>query len=338
MSYVETRIVEEDENGMRLDRWFKAHFPALNHVQLQKLLRTGQVRVAGSRAETSTRIETGQAIRVPPMAVATTEKPKLPPPGKAPKGPGNYEEDRAYLASITLYEDKDLLVLNKPHGLAVQGGSGLVRHLDKMLEALTDKKGQTPRLVHRLDRDTSGVILVAKNRKTAADLSQAFKSRSTRKTYWALVKGVPKPKQGRISTFLVKTKDEQGDDKMRIARHGEEDAQHAVTYYAVVENAAQRVSWVSLKPVTGRTHQLRVHMAHAGHPIVGDPKYFDIENWEFPGGIQNRLHLHARRIVVPYNGGHLDISAPLPPHMQQTWNLYGFDNDQYDPIMDAPEE
>ncbi len=339
MSFVETRLIDEDESGMRLDRWFKAHFPQLSHVQLQKLLRTGQVRLAGKRAETSTRVETGQGVRIPPLAMATTQVPKLPPLGKAPKGPSNLEEDRHYLASITLFEDKDVLVLNKPQGLAVQGGSGLVRHLDKMLEALTDKKGQVPRLVHRLDRDTSGVILVAKNRKTAADLAKAFKSRSTRKTYWALVKGVPKPKQGRISTFLLKTKDENGDDKMRIARHGEPDAQHAVTYYATVENAAQRLCWVSLKPVTGRTHQLRVHMAHAGHPIIGDPKYFDIENWELPGGIQNKLHLHARRMVVPLaDGRKLDVTAPLPPHMQQSWNLYGFECDQYDPIQDAPED
>lgn len=338
-SLVAILTVAEDEAEMRLDRWFKAHYPALSHVQLQKLLRTGQVRVDGRRAEAATRIEAGQAIRVPPLATKSAIAPKPITPGRAPRGPGTPEEDRAFLASITLFEDNDVLVLNKPAGLAVQGGSGLTRHLDKMLEALTDKRGQAPRLVHRLDRDTSGVILVAKNRRTAAALALSFKERSTRKIYWALVKGVPKPRQGRISTFLVKGKDEIGDDRMRVGRHGEDEAQHAVTYYAVVEQAAQALAWVSLKPVTGRTHQLRVHMAHIGHPIVGDPKYFAIENYQLPGGIQAKLHLHARRLVMPHPaGGTIDVTAPLPPHMTQSWNLLGLDLGQDDPINDAPEE
>jgi 23S rRNA pseudouridine955/2504/2580 synthase len=334
---VETRTIGEDEAGMRLDRWFKTHFPTLSHVQLQKLLRTGQVRLDGKRVEASTRIEPGQAVRVPPLGPA--EPAKAPMPTRAPKGPTTSEDDRAFLKAITLHEDADVLVLNKPHGLAVQGGSGLTNHVDRMLAALTDRKGQQPRLVHRLDRDTSGVLLIAKNRRTAAALGETFKSRATRKIYWALVKGVPKPRQGRISTYLVKEKGADGDERMRIAKHGEPDSSHAVTYYAVVEQAAQSLAWLSLKPVTGRTHQLRVHTAHIGHPIFGDPKYFEIENYQLPGGLQNKLHLHARRLVLPHPaGGTIDVTAPLPPHMRQSWNLLGLDESQYDPITDAPEE
>jgi 23S rRNA pseudouridine955/2504/2580 synthase len=191
--------------------------------------------------------------------------------------------------------------------------------------------------VHRLDKDTAGCLLVAKTRFAAAALAKVFRSRSARKTYWALVAGVPKPRQGRISTFLAKEKRED-DSIMRIARHGEEGASHAVTYYAVVDTAARQLAWLSLKPVTGRTHQLRAHMAHIGHPIVGDPKYFVKENWELPGGMQNRLHLLARRLVVPHpRGGTIDVSAPLPPHMAQSWNLLGLDVTRYDPIVEAPE-
>ena len=179
--------------------------------------------------------------------------------------------------------------------------------------------------MHRLDKDTAGCLLVAKTRFAAAALAKTFRSRSARKIYWALVAGVPRPTQGRISTFLAK-EEREDESIMRIASHGEEGASHAVTYYAVVETAARQLAWLSLKPVTGRTHQLRAHMEHIGHPIVGDPKYFRIENWEFPGGMQNRLHLLARRIAVPHpRGGTIDVTAPLPPHMQQSWNLLGFD-------------
>ena len=206
------------------------------------------------------------------------------------------------------------MVLNKPMGLAVQGGSGTTRHIDGMLGALRGPDGQRPRLVHRLDKDTAGCLLVAKTRFAAAALAKTFRSRSARKVYWALVVGVPKPAQGRISTYLAKQEVEE-DSFMRIAKHGEKDAVHAVTYYAVVETAAQQLAWLSLKPVTGRTHQLRAHMAHIHHPIVGDPKYFNKENWQLPGGIQNRLHLLARRIAVPHpRGGILTFSAASAAH------------------------
>jgi 23S rRNA pseudouridine955/2504/2580 synthase len=224
---------------------------------------------------------------------------------------------------MILYEDDEVIVFNKPPGLAVQGGSGLTRHVDGMLEAFRDRKGQKPRLVHRLDRDTSGVLIVARTRLAASALAGSFRARSTRKIYWALVKGVPKPRQGRISTYLAR---EDEGERMRVARHGDDEASHAVSLYSVVDNAGQALSWLTMRPVTGRTHQLRAHAAHIGHPIIGDPKYFEAENWDFPGGIQNKLHLHARRLVIPHpSGGRIDVTAPLPPHMQQSWNLLGFD-------------
>jgi 23S rRNA pseudouridine955/2504/2580 synthase len=326
---VQTVTVSPDEDGMRLDRFFEARFAGLSYSHIQRIIRKGEVRVGGKRAQPKDRLRAGQAVRVPPLKL---DAPK-------PRDDADAtQKDRAFLKSITLYEDDDVLVLNKPMGLAVQGGSGTTRHIDGMLGALQARDGQRPRLVHRLDKDTSGCLLVAKSRFAAAALSKTFRSRSARKIYWALVAGVPRPKQGRVSTFLAKEARED-ESVMRIARHGEEGASHAVTYYAVVETAARKLSWLSLKPVTGRTHQLRAHMAHIGHPIIGDEKYFRIENYEFPGGMQNRLHLLARRIAVPHpRGGAIDVTAPLPPHMTQSWHLLGFDAGRYDPIVEAPEE
>ncbi len=329
---VQTVTVTGDEAGMRVDRFLEARFPGLSFSHIQRIVRKGELRVNGKRVETKDRLEAGQAVRIPPLAV---EKPK-----EGPRASKADDETRQFLKSLVLFEDEDVMVLNKPFGLAVQGGSGTTRHVDGMLAALTDAKGQKPRLVHRLDKDTAGCLVVAKTRFAAAALAKNFRSRDTRKVYWALVAGVPRVKQGRVSTYLAKGEDDEGDAKMQIARHGDEGASHAVTYYAVVETAAQKLAWLSLRPVTGRTHQLRAHAAHIGHPIVGDPKYFDIENWELPGGIQNRLHLLARRIVVPHPRGKglIDVTAPLPPHMQQSWNLLGFDTKRYDPIEEAPSE
>jgi len=326
---VQTVTVSGDEDGMRLDRFFEARFPGLSFSHIQRIIRKGEVRVNGKRAQPKDRLHSGQAVRVPPLRL---EAPR--PKDDAPQA----QKDRAFLKSITLHEDDDVLVLNKPMGLAVQGGSGTFRHVDGMLAALSSRDGQRPRLVHRIDKDTAGCLLVAKTRFAASALAQTFRSRSARKIYWALVVGVPRPKQGRISTFLAK-EEREDESLMRIARHGEEGASHAVTFYAVVETAAQKLAWLSLKPVTGRTHQLRAHMAHIGHPIIGDEKYFRIENYEFPGGMQNKLHLLARRIAVPHpRGGVIDVTAPLPPHMQQSWNLLGFDAKRYDPIENAPED
>lgn len=305
---------------MRLDRWFKAHYPGLGFGQLQKLLRSGQVRVDGGRAKAETRIEAGQVVRVPPLAV--DRKGDVPLTARGMRG----QDDAEVLSKMLLHEDKSVYVFNKPSGLAVQGGSGVNRHVDDMLEAFRNKKGEKPRLVHRIDRDTSGVLVVARSRLAAMKLAEAFRGRDAKKTYWALVKGVPKKREDKISTWLVKEQTPDG-DRMRVARHGEERADHAVSYYRVVDQAGQSLSWLEMEPHTGRTHQLRVHAAHIGCPIIGDPKYFEADqNWEFPGGIQNRLHLHARRIVIPHpDGGKLDVTAPMPPHMVQSWNLIGFD-------------
>jgi 23S rRNA pseudouridine955/2504/2580 synthase len=327
---VQTTKVTPDEAGMRVDRFVEARFPGLAFSHIQRIIRKGELRVNGKRAQPKQRLEAGQAVRIPPL--------RLDQPRPSGRDANARDQTRAFLKSITLHEDADVLVLNKPMGLAVQGGSGTTRHLDGMLETLRDTHGQRPRLVHRLDKDTAGCLLVAKTRFAASALAKTFRSRAARKIYWALVAGVPKPRQGRISTFLAK-EEREDDSFMRVARHGEEGASHAVTYYAVIDTAARQLAWLSLKPVTGRTHQLRAHMAHIGHPIVGDPKYFSKENWQLPGGMQNRLHLLARRIVVPHpRGGTIDITAPLPPHMRQSWNLIGFDVNRYDPIVEAPEE
>ena len=324
---MQTVAVTPDEAGMRVDRFLEAKFPGLSFSHIQRVIRKGELRVNGKRVDGKDRLAAGQSVRIPPLRL----EPKL------AHGSEDDARTRQLIKSMTLYEDADVLVLNKPMGLAVQGGSGMVKHVDGMLASLQDGD-QRPRLVHRLDRDTSGCLLVAKTRFAASALAKTFRTRAARKIYWAVVAGVPKPKQGRISTFLAK--DEREDESlMRIARHGEEGASHAVTYYAVVETAARELAFVSLKPVTGRTHQLRAHMAHIDHPIIGDAKYFTKENWEVPGGIQNRLHLLARRIVVPHpRGGTIDVTAPLPPHMAQTFNLLGFDAKRYDPIVEAPEE
>jgi 23S rRNA pseudouridine955/2504/2580 synthase len=359
MAAMEIRTVEADEAGMRLDRWFKSHYPELSFGHLQKLLRSGQIRVNGGRVKTNARLEPGQAVRVPPLGLGGLEgvlrenrpvehpdadreglgvrsTPRMgqdhPLPSSPLQGDGQKRvrgptSDADALRAMILYEDDEVFVFNKPQGLAVQGGSGLSRHVDAMLEAFRDRKGQKPRLVHRLDRDTTGVLVVARTRLAAQKLTASFRTRSTRKIYWALVMGVPKPKQGRISTWLAKEGTPDG-DRMRVARHGTDNSSHAISLYSVVETAGQKLAWLSMRPVTGRTHQLRAHAAHIGHPIIGDPKYFTAEeSWDFPGGLQKKLHLHARRIVIPHpsNGGTIDVSAPLPPHMQQSWNLLGFD-------------
>jgi 23S rRNA pseudouridine955/2504/2580 synthase len=357
MTQTVTRVVSEDDDGVRLDRWFKRHYPELTLTHLSKMMRKGEVRVEGKRVEGGTRLATGQKVRVPPMRIDAAAAPAV---KRAPS-----ESDARALRDMTLFEDAHVLVLNKPFGLAVQGGSGTKRHVDGMLEALTNRKGERPLLVHRLDRDTSGVLLVAKSRKMAADLGAIFRSRQTRKIYWSLVRGVPKPSQGRISLFLAKGA-RMGDDrsiakgrnerdawqadleKMRVAKHGEEDAQHSLTFYATVDKSPPRLAWLSMKPVTGRTHQLRAHAEAIGHAIVGDPKYGIIPANDprmtdplqaIPAGIENKLHLLARRLILPHpRGGVIDVTAPLPPHMKKTWDMLGFDASAYDPIMDSPDE
>lgn len=321
---VKRHAVTADENGMRLDRWFKLHFPQVTCAYLNKLTRTGQVRVGGARVKTSTRLAAEQEIRVPPLAFDTR-------PADTPKAevkPLTPEERRLFDGMI-LHEDKDLYVLDKPAGLAVQGGTKTHHHLDGLLMGLGAELGERPLLVHRLDRDTSGVIVIAKRRAAAASLGKLFATRGMKKTYWAITQGVPKPNQGRIEIPLIKAKGP-GGDRMRASAAGEEeDEQRAVTHYAVIDKASTLAAWVSLKPVTGRQHQLRAHMAHIGTPILGDEKYGG--NANMPDGVSKRLHLHARRITFPHpRGGVIDVSAPLPQHMRDSFAMFGFDASRYD--------
>jgi 23S rRNA pseudouridine955/2504/2580 synthase len=354
---VQILIVTEDEDGMRIDRWFKRRIPTLSLSHLAKICRKGEVRLSGKRVETSTHVVAGANVRVPPLTLDAVHAPAV-------KRPVFSEADARAIKDMVLLDDRDLMVLNKPFGLAVQGGSGTKVHLDGMLQSLANERGDRPVLVHRLDRDTSGVILIARTRKMAADLGEIFRSRSARKIYWALVEGVPRPSHGRISLYLAKGEamgdnrapvkgrhgmEERRDiEKMRVAKHGDEDAQHSLTYYATVDKLAPRLAWLSMKPLTGRTHQLRAHAEAIECPIVGDPKYGHSSedsrrradpNRNVPDGVENKLHLLARRLILPHpKGGVLDVTAPLPPHMKKSWEMFGFDASQYDPIMDAPEE
>ena len=324
---VETVEVKRDEAGMRLDRWFRMHFPAVGHGFLQKLLRSGQVRVDSRRVQANDRLEAGQQVRVPKTVREPPKaKPSLQPP------PGVSKGDRDTIERMILYEDDHVLVLDKPFGLAVQGGTGTKRHLDGMLAGMADRFGDRPRLVHRLDRDTTGVLLVAKHRDAAARLGRVFQTRSAAKTYWALVRGVPRPPQGKVEAALVKASGPDG-DRVRKAQPGEQErAMHATTHYSVIDRVGQKAAWVSLKPVTGRQHQLRAHMALIGHPIVGDNKY---ESGLPPVAeeIEPRLHLHARRLVLPHPfepGKKIDVTAPLPEHMRRTWALLGLEAGRYE--------
>lgn len=322
---VETITVRDEEDDMRLDRWFRVHFPEVGYTYLQKLLRSGQVRINSKRTQANERLHVGQEIRVPAIIRQS--------PSKVIKSNSvqTSQGDRQFIESILLFEDDDVIVLNKPSGLAVQGGSKTFRHIDGLLAGMTDRfGGERPRLVHRLDRDTSGILLIAKTLLAAKKLGRAFQTRSAAKTYWALVKGVPYPLQGRIEAPLVKSSGPDG-DRVRKALPGEQDeAQHAATHYAVIDRVSSKAAWLSLKPVTGRQHQLRAHMHIIGHPIVGDNKY--------PGGsdlpaenMDQQLHLHARRLVVlhPRKNSKIDVSAPLPSHMLRTWKLLGLDAERY---------
>lgn len=315
MSQVETITIGRDEEGMRLDRWFAAHYPAVAHGALQKLLRTGQIRVDGGRAKANARLAAGQRVRVPPLSFEAA------PPRMQAKLTA---EDKRFVESLVIHKDKDILALNKPPGLAVQGGTRTPRHLDALLDGLIFDAGERPRLVHRLDKDTSGVLLLARNRATATALGDALKTRAAVKTYWALLMRVPSPRRGEISLALVK-KGAKRSERVHIAEEGEAGAMQATTRYAVIEAAGRKLCWAALWPLTGRTHQLRAHMAALGHPIVGDGKYGGRE--AHPGGdIPGKLHLHARKIEIPHpSRGTLKVTAPLAEHMRKTWDLLGFD-------------
>ena len=317
---VEQRTVTDDEAEIRLDRWFRRHFPAVTQSAIQKACRTGQIRVDGKRVETGARLLPGQAIRVPPL-------PSGPPPKLAvPTAPD--PAIRRELEGMLLYRDEHLFVLNKPHGLAVQGGPGISRHVDGMLDGLRDEGGPRPRLVHRLDRDTSGALVLARTPGVAAKLAAAFRGRDVNKTYWAVVAGRPVPVEGRIDLPLLKYAGARGERSVPATRD-DEDAQRAVTDYRTVDHAGQKLAWLELSPVTGRTHQLRVHCVALGAPIVGDRKYHEPDqNGAFSAiveGLSDRLHLHARALDLPHPaGGRLIVEADLPPHMRETFGTLGF--------------
>lgn len=314
---VEMMTVAADEGDIRLDRWFKRHYPLLAHGRLEKLLRTGQVRVDGKRAKSNQRLEVGQAIRVPPLG----DMSEAPPPKSRDTVS---EEDSAMLRSRVLYRDDLVLIIDKPAGLATQGGTGMTRHLDGMLDALRFDAAERPRLVHRLDKDTSGVLVLGRTASAAAALAKAFKSRDAHKIYWGLVVGMPNPPDGTIKAPIAKMEGAHG-ERMEVNPY---EGQSAVTDFKVIDNAARKAAWVQMEPRTGRTHQLRVHMAYLGTPIAGDGKYGDPEK-QLQGQVSRKLHLHARAIEIPHpDGGVLRAIAPLPKHMEESFDFFGFDIDQ----------
>lgn len=319
MSKLKPYRAKREDAGARLDKWFLARYPRLTFGKLAKLMRTGQVRLNGSRVKGKERLEKGDEVRIPPFLATLPEKPK-PEPVVSP-------EDEKLIKSLVIHADESLIALNKPAGLAVQGGKGISRSVDKMLPLLI-KKGEReePRLVHRLDKDTSGVLVVGRTRKAAQALTRAFRDRATVKIYWAVVKGAPKVKSGKIDAPLRK-----GPAGQREKTLVNEEGKQAVTFYQVVEQAGHEAAWVSLRPETGRTHQLRAHLAHIGHPVLGDGKYGGRE--AFIGGLAEKMHLHAAAIRLPRaSGGTISLKAPLPPHMRETFERLGFNASQHDPF------
>lgn len=315
-----SRAVSEDEADIRLDRWFRRHFPSVTQGAIQKFCRTGQVRVDGRRADAATRLAPGQLIRVPPLPTA----PAVAPP--ASLDPRLAAEMRA----MVLYEDAELIVINKPQGLPSQGGPGISRHVDMMLAALRDGDGPKPRLVHRLDRETSGVLVVARTPGTAARLAAAFRSRDVHKTYWAIVCGRPVPVEGRIDVELARVDGFKG-ERAAIAGPYDRDTARAITDYRTLDHAGRKLAWLELSPLTGRTHQLRVSCAALGAPILGDLPYGEERpqeerrNTALYEGLGETLHLHARRLELPHPaGGWLTVEAELPPHMAETFATLGF--------------
>jgi len=333
MSGVRMITVAKAEDGMRLDRWFKARFPGLTQGRLEKLLRTGQVRVEGGRVKGNTRLEKGQTIRIPPLPDDAKDSASKPAADKTAR-----PEDERFIQSLVLYKDDDLIALNKPHGLAVQGGAKTERHVDGMLDFLRFGAEERPRLVHRLDRDTSGVLVVARSRAAAQWLTAAFKAKDTDKLYWALLAGVPHPLMGTIDLALKKAPGHgpgQEGEKMHAAQKDDAEAKDARTHFAVIEHTGRKAAWAALKPETGRTHQLRAHCAAIGTPIVGDGKYGG-ERAKL-GGVPKKLHLHARALsLTTPQGKRLHLHAPLPDHMRRTWETFGFDPDYaVDPFEEA---
>ena len=317
---VSIQTVSEDEAESRLDRFLRRRFPTLTQGALQKLCRTGQIRVDGHRVEASARLMAGQAVRVPPLPAAPAET--------ETRTPGVTPADIKEMERMVLHRDDQLIVLNKPSGLATQGGPGITRHLDGMLDALRPDGGHRPRLVHRLDRDTSGVIVLARSPGIAAKLAAAFRSRDVTKTYWAVVAGNPVPEDGQIDQPLKRVSSAFG-ERTVVTDRRDKDGQRAYTNYRLLDTAGRKLAWLELQPLTGRTHQLRVHCVSLGTPIVGDEKYAEPRDngsgGSFVEGLSDRLHLHARSLSLPHPaGGTLEVSAGLPPHMRATFETLGF--------------
>jgi 23S rRNA pseudouridine955/2504/2580 synthase len=311
-----TFTVSEDDDGIRLDRWFKRNQPDTSFNIVSRWARTGQLRLDGKRVAPGERIAAGQEIRLPPIDAEPARRG----PAKPKREPLTAEEEE-FVRSLVIYEDSDSFVFNKPPGLATQGGTKTTHHLDRLLDGLEDEKGNRPKLVHRLDKDTSGVLLVARTARAAAYFSKSFSGRTAKKVYWALVMGVPSADEGLIDAPLAKQPGT-GGEKMHI---DEENGQPAKTRWRVIDRAGNRAAWVELQPLTGRTHQLRAHMAAIGHPIVGDGKYGGADAF-LTGGISRKLHLHARRLRIDSpTKGKIDVTAELPDHMAQSLETLGFE-------------
>jgi len=314
--------------GLRLDRWFKSHYPALGHGELQKLLRTGQVRVDGKRTKAGLRLAEGMEIRVPPHARNADAANSRKALGKSavrgrPKTPPLSPEEATELRRRILFRDNEVMVLDKPAGLAVQGGTATYRHLDGMLNALRFGAIERPRLVHRLDKDTSGVLVLARTRAAARSLTGAFGSREARKLYLAVTVDCPRPRRGKISLALAKGG---APGAQRMVAGGGDGARGADTIYDTLDNAGTKAALVALMPLTGRTHQLRAHMAAIGTPILGDGKYGGSKAYMEGLGLEKRIHLHARTIEIPRpGGGILRATAPLPSHMAQAVAAFAFE-------------
>ena len=335
MSRVQTVTVEEGEGDQRLDRWIKRRFPQLSQGMIEKMCRKGECRVEGGRVKSSTRLEEGQQVRIPPLPDRAA-----PPIVRTSVS----EADARMIQSCVIYRDDHVIALNKPPGLATQGGSGQTRHVDGLAEALTFGMEEKPRLVHRLDKDTSGVLLLARTRLSAKALTAAMRHRETRKIYWALVAGVPTPYLGEIKYGLVKAsgRGAGGEGEKMYAVHPRDvdntpGAKRAATLYATLYRVASRAAWVAMEPLTGRTHQLRAHMAEIGHPIIGDGKYGGSgqenlgDGWgaQLGGVISKKLHLHARmiRFEHPDTRKAITITADMPEHMNHSWDTFGWTDD-----------
>ncbi|MCX8477611.1 MAG: RluA family pseudouridine synthase [Sphingomonas sp.] len=309
-------VVGADDDGIRLDRWFKRHLPDTSFNIVSRWARTGQLRVDGARADPGDRIAEGQVIRVPPAepAKAATARPK-------PNRPPLSDDQVAFAREMVIHQDQQAIVLNKPPGLATQGGTKTTEHVDGLLDALQFEAEGRPKLVHRLDKDTSGALLLARTSRAAAFFSKHFSGRSAKKLYWALVVGVPDIEDGLIELPIGKQPGT-GGEKMQVDM---KEGQPSRTRYRVIEQAGNRTAWVELQPLTGRTHQLRVHMAAIGHPIVGDGKY-GLQEAFLTGGISRKMHLHARRIRIDHpDGGKIDVTAELPDHFAESMKTLGFD-------------